>query len=293
MNSEQKPVKKSAIAAHWGVSAPYVTKLGKSPEAGGKGMPEFFSLEDADAWRALNAPRKSPQPLAQKSAEAGKKNAGFSVTTSTRNKGGRGTGTDEPTAGTDEEGRPAIDVASFVRRGVDFESLMIEQAEQVPQIAFGLYQLACTRGYVSEISGANRNWHESAKASAQVRAAFLDLQERTRALIQLDTVMDIVGTELAAVRNSMLRLGERLGPSANPANPSLACDVINAGVDRIFAQLQLTYDRARAELAIPLPAPAPDLPLDPDPAPASPADLPPDPAPLPADPAAAPAPPAP
>jgi hypothetical protein len=97
---------------------------------------------------------------------------------------------------------PLIDVEKFIRNDKDFDSLMIEHAERVPQIAFGLLELKQRTGVPTAIAAATENWGQATKTAAAVRERFLDLQERTRALIQLDQVMDIVGTELQACARS-------------------------------------------------------------------------------------------
>lgn len=252
--SELKPVNNSTLARHWNVSAPYVSKLKRPVAEGGKAMPDFLTVADADVWRAVHAPPKSPQSFAQNSTEGGKKNGGVSGTTTRSDK----------TNATHTRAK-LIDITQFIKRGegVDFDTLMIRQAEHVPQIAFGLYELACQGGNSAEISAANKNWHESAKASAAVRSSFLELQEKTRALLPLDEVMDIVSTELQPVRQAMQKIGERFAAAANPDNPALAKQVIDAAIDKIFAQLDRTSARLEKELAAPVlsadlpPAPAP------------------------------------
>lgn len=247
--SEPKPLTNAALASHWGTSRPYVSKLKRAIADGGKAMPEFFSTEEADTWRAVNAPAKPTQSFAQNSTESGKNIGGASGTTTRRGKN-------------NERARaPIIDVTEIIRRGAgkDFDSLMIQQAEHVPQIAYGLYELACGRGNSAEISFANKNWHEAAKAAAAVRASFLELQEKTRALITLDEVMDIVGTEMQPARAAFRKLGERHASAANPENPELAHRVIDAAVDKVFAQLDATLARLQKELAAPAVASDPGL----------------------------------
>lgn len=263
--SEQKPVKNAALARHWCCSAAYITKLKKATEEGGKAMPDFFALDDADAWRAVNAPpKKTDQTGAPSGADStknpvdgGKKIAFRAVTTTN--------GTIEPeAAAAAHERSPAnnaptrrppsdekINVDQFIVRNADFDALMIKHAEEVPQIAFGLLKLKATWGEAGAISAATKNWHEAAGAAASVREKFLDLQERTRALIQLDQVMDIVGTELQALRTTLLKLGERTAAKANPQDPNVARMAIDAAVDQVFRQLEVAGERVAKELAAP------------------------------------------
>ncbi len=244
--SEPNTVKNSTLARHWNVSQAYVSKLRRPTERGGKAMPAFSTLAEADNWRAVNAPPNSPQSFSQNSTERGKKNGGAFGTTTERRKNNA----------TNGHGK-IVDITQFLLRGAgeDFDALMIRQAEEKPQIASGLCDLACAGGNSAEISAALKNWHEAAKASAAVRGSFLDLQEKTRALLPLDEVMDIAGTELQAVRQAMDKLGERYAAAANPENPTLAKQVIDGAVDKIYAQLDRVRARLQKELA-PAAAPA-------------------------------------
>lgn len=267
--SELKPVKKAELARHWHVSPPYVTKISRPIAEGGKAMPEFVTLAEADNWRAVHAPPKNPRPSGQGLGEnltvASKKNVGSPVTTTARTPPQGGTVTTTPTTAPRN-----VDVESFIRRDTDFDSLMIEQAEHVPQMAYGLFRLACSGANSAEISAAAKNWHEAAKASASVRGGFLELQEKNRALLPLDEVMDILGIELQAVRVAFLKAGERIASAANPADPALAQRIIDAYIEKILAQLDFVEARTAKELAPPAsvasPAPpAPPVAVDPAP----------------------------
>ncbi len=229
------------------------------------GSPAFTSYEQADAWRAENAPpRKTHKASLKNSAEDGEKNARSSDTT--RDSKAKQPGAEHAGHGDDDEAAddaPAaelreraargfvyIDVEKFIRKDCDFDSLMIEQAERVPQIAFGLLELKQKTGAAGAIAAATENWSQAVKQAASVRAQFLDLQERTRALIQLDQVMDIVGTELQALRTALLKLGERTAARANPENPAVAQAAIDAAVDDVFRQTQVLLARTKKELGV-------------------------------------------
>lgn len=244
--SEQKPIKPSDLAHHWGCSPSNVSNLVKR-----KGMPAFTSLAQADEWRAVHAPlRKQPENSAKKDAEAGKKNARVSVTTS-----GTTTKDAPPEQKSAEEPWPPpplpperIDVESFIDPAADFDGLMIKQSAELPQIAYGLLKRKMAGGDPGAISAANRNWHETSKAAADVRERFVSIQKETRALIQIDDVFDVLGSELQEIRKALSKLGERYGPLANPDNPALACRVIDAGVDAAFSKYALILERVAIEL---------------------------------------------
>jgi len=210
-------------------------------------MPSFGSLAEADAWRAVHAPaRKAPESSPKKEAETGEKTAESSGTT-TR------TPVQQRAAvgkGTREEPPERIDVATFVDKQTDFDALMIEHAEELPQIAFGLYRRAAQRGEPGAISAATKNWHEASKAAADVREKFIALQKETRALIPIDDVEDVVATELREVAKFLRRLGLRCAPAANPADPGLAQRAIDAAVDELLGMFTHALERTKLELEV-------------------------------------------
>jgi hypothetical protein len=274
--SKQSPIKFADLATHWGVSRPYVRKLvlNKGLPVNPEGGPAFTSLSEADEWLTANAPLRKPgSSSTKKGVEVPAKNARSSEPTATReNNSGPGgeeahadggevelmsAGGEEGSATSEQahvrqrasRGFVPIDTAAFVRTDVDFDQLMIEQAERVPQIAFGLLELKQKTGSAHAIAQATENWHQAVKAAASVRTKFLDLQERTRALIALDQVMDVVGTELQAVRSALAKLGESVAQKANPDNPALALAAINAGVDDVCRRTLLIQEHTEKELA--------------------------------------------
>jgi hypothetical protein len=246
---------------------------GKGLPVNPDGSPAFTSLAEADAWREEHAPaRKSRESSEKIGIDPAGKNARVSGTTSD--------GTEETTASEDftlegtrpgeripQDGEPGsatfagkrarapmgtlplIDVEKFIRNDKDFDSLMIEHAERVPQIAFGLLELKQRTGVPTAIAAATENWGQATKTAAAVRERFLDLQERTRALIQLDQVMDIVGTELQSLRSLLDKLGDKIGAAANPADPALAASVINAALDGIYERMEQVESAARKEFS--------------------------------------------
>jgi len=244
--SEQKPIKHADLARHWGVSRPLVCKFAKE-----RSMPAFTSLAAADTWREVNAPPRKRKSTTNDSSKIGaevseKKSRASDTSNNDATSSGSGTGGRETSKGT--SGAWEIDVETFIRTDKDFDSLMIEQAERVPQIAFGLLELKQRTGVAHAIQDATANWHQAVKASASVRTQFLDLQERTRALIQLDEVMDVVGTELQALRSFLDKLGTRYGAAANPDDPQRAIDVINGAIDEVYRRIDMAQDVARKEL---------------------------------------------
>ena len=264
-----KPLTNAALARHWECSAPYVTKLRRSIAEGGKAMPDFATLAEADAWRAINAPPRISTATASDSAknrDVDREKIADSFTNTTAGPKGNGAAGGTETARGERSpannhgasargGAPpetdVIDVRKFITPGADFERLMIAQAEETPQVAHGLFLRACAGGNPAEISAANRNWHETAKSAYAVRSDFIALQERTGALISIDDVRDILGTELQAGRSAFLKLGERIASRVNPADPLLAKSVIDAAVDEVFRQLDAALERSTRELAQP------------------------------------------
>lgn len=254
--SEQKPIKPADLARHFGCSPAFISKLRRRIVDGGKEMPDFYSLEEATAWRSVHAPPKlrkrspvgPPEPLGERLTSEAKNFASSAGTTTSTNHNGaggkEGTGT---TPGAREEG--GIDVRGFIRAG-DFDAMMIENAEGVPQVAHGLYLRACSTGNATAIAQALANWSDAMKAAAAARAAFITVQERTRALLPLDQVMDILGTELQAVRADLAKLGERYGAIANPQAPEVGRQAIEAAVDTVLERFEPMTVRTSRELAL-------------------------------------------
>lgn len=205
-----------ALAEHWGCSDAYVSKLRHK-----HGMPEFATPEEADVWRARFRQRSN---VRSERAPTSPANAEVPP--------------DEP-----------IDVeAVLAAAGGDFDAAMIKHAEEVPILAYALYQAAIRRGNDALVSVRVKNWGEAAKQAGLVREKFLEIQEKTRALIHLDEVLNVLGTELQALRVAMLKLGERHAAAANPENPPLAKAVIDAGVDAVFRQMDQARLRVDTEL---------------------------------------------
>lgn len=260
--SEQKPIIKADLAKRWGVSRPYLTRLAKPVSEGGKGMPEFTSLEEADAWRLINAPPRPGNSLRRPSPFAGEQSSPENQVEQAKKSPSDPAPTTPATPTAPGNARPTsaaaelmdltpIDVRAMVRTDVDFDGLMLEHAQRVPQIAYGLFERAAATGLASVVSASTKNWHEASRAAADVRERFVNVQERTRALLPLDEVMDIVGTELQAVRSAIAKHGERCAAAANPADPALARKVIDDDIDTIFAALDQLAARTQRELAAP------------------------------------------
>ncbi len=130
---------------------------------------------------------------------------------------------------------------------------MIEQAEAVPQVAYGLLMLAAKHGDSVEISAQTKNWNDATKAAAAARKNFLELQELSRALISLDEVENVVGTTLQEIRNALLKLGATVSanlvsilPADKVQNVRMAVD---DAVDLILSALEAAPDRTRRDLA--------------------------------------------
>ena len=213
-------------------------------------MPEFYTLAEADAWRAVHAPARGQSFADEQSSPKNQtvpseNRAGLPHTTTKNTEQGATT----PDANAHLE--DPIDIESFVRDDVDFDLLMIQQSQRVPQIAYGLLGRAAKTGQPGWISAATKNWQESARAAADVRTRFQSLQKEARILITLDEVMDVVGTELQAVRTAFEKFGERCAMEANPSDPALAREAIDKAVDHVFTRLGLTIERTRRELSLP------------------------------------------
>jgi hypothetical protein len=243
--NDPKPISRADLARHWKVSPPYVSKLGRSIAEGGKAMPEFFSIAEADSWRTRNCPPRPEFEAHRNSTNNPPPSAGKIAQSKTPQ---QPSGRESPPETPPSPPERTIDVMPFVDHGADFTSLMIRQAKEVPQIAHGLWKDACRRQSHSEIDRTLSTWTDAAKAAAGILNDYLELQEKSKALIPIDVVMDIVGTELQAIRTRMLKFGEQVGPKANPDNPILAVTVINTAIDDLFKSFEHAENISAAEL---------------------------------------------
>ena len=171
-------------------------------------MPEFLTLAEADQWRALNAPPRR------------REKSRFTNTT------------------TNGKNIERIDTSVFIAEaGTDFEGLMIRHAEQVAQIAYGLYKKACDSQDSSEIALAMRNWSEASGRAHSERERWLELQERARTLIPVDQAKDVAGRELQSLRRELDRFDTRYAQDCNPQDPALAQRVLRGAVEGLLSRL--------------------------------------------------------
>lgn len=236
------PIKSSAIARHWGVSKAYVSNLTNGP----KQMPAFTSLADADTWRALNTSVKPALEAFRNSSNPPGSREKNREGSSPQQPAKKGTPTGSQYISPD--GENVIDIKPFIDRIGDFDLLMVQDAEAMPKIARGLFDRACRAGNLAEIANLLKIWNEAAGKARDIRQGFLDILERKRNLVPVDEVMDIVGTELQVVRSALLKLGARIGPKANPSDPTLAQSTIDAAIDNLLRNLSTGLVRAEREL---------------------------------------------
>jgi hypothetical protein len=219
-------------------------------------MPDFFAVQDAIAWRAVHAPPRGRRSFGKNRVE----NPPHPQTDQGSTPGNNGgTGHSLPAnnaagwkAGHGGRGGEVIDLKGFIKKTSDFDGLMLEQAQAVPQLAYGLFTLAAKTGDPVEVAAAIKNYADAGRHAAVVREKFLETQEKSRALLSLDEVEDVVGTGLQELRNLLMKQGERVAGGLQAQLPAemvvLVQQAIDADVDRIFLKLSAVPDRARREL---------------------------------------------
>lgn len=249
---DRKNLTNAELAAHWSVSLPYLTKL-KKPAPAGKGMPDFTDLDTADRWRALHAPPRGRRSFGKNRVE-NPPHPRTPQDVGTENEGATGAGlpaNNDRKAGSSGGGE-VINIGRFIRKTGDFDGLMLRQAEEVPQIAFGLLKLAAAKNDTVEVSAQLKNWGDAGKVSGAVREKFLETQEKSRALLSLDEVEDIVGTGLQELRNAMLKHDDRVAAALVPHLPAeqlaLVRRAVAEDIDMIFRKMDAVPDRTRREL---------------------------------------------
>lgn len=231
-------VKPADLARHWGVGPSYVSNLRA------RAMPEFESLEAADLWRLEHCPPRA------------RRNTGCAASAATPATPPEHPGEPAKTSSginNPPRGRTAldpIDTSQFLApAGVDFDSLMVQQAENTAQIAHGLYIKACERQDVVAIAGSLRNWNEASRQAADIRERFMGLQQKAKLLAPIDKILDVVVVQLQEVRLLLTGMGTRIGPDANPADAALAQRMIDAEIDRVFAQMDTATDAIKDKAA--------------------------------------------
>jgi hypothetical protein len=204
-------------------------------------MPEFETLEAADAWRTENAPPRGRRIASPTATSTAMGNAAAEMTFENNHNPGR-------TRRAPEE---MIDTAAFLVRetDTDFDALMVRRAEDAALVADGLYRRACALGDPVRISGALKNLNEATRHAADMRERFMGLQQSAKLLAPVDKILDVIGTQLKEVQLLLTGMGARCGPDANPADPALAQRVIDAEIDRVFAQLASAEAVIREEAA--------------------------------------------
>lgn len=222
-------------------------------------MPGFASLAAADDWRAIHAPPRGRRLI-------GKNRVETTTTPSAGSQGaapegeGHGEESSPPnsigerdTGGGSDRGREAevINIRRFIRRTDDFDGLALNQAQGVLQVAHGLYLRACEGGNAVEISAALKNWTDAAKACGSARETFLATREKSRALISLDEVEDVVGTELQELRNALLKHGDRVAAALAQLGPAVGAQVkaaVDGDIDGVFKKLAALPVSTRRQL---------------------------------------------
>lgn len=227
-------VKPAELARHWGVGPSYVSNLRA------RAMPEFESLEAADLWRLEHCPPRARRNTPRDIATSPERAAG----------GGGNPLRDNHNPPQGRAPLEPIDTSQFlVAPGVDFDALMVQQAENTAQIAHGLYIKACERQDVVAIAGSLRNWNEASRQAADIRERFMGLQQKSKLLAPIDKIMDVVGTQMQEVRLLLNGMGTRIGTDANPADPALAQRTIDAEIDRVYAQMATAAEEIQDKAA--------------------------------------------
>jgi hypothetical protein len=213
------------LAAHWGCAPSYISKLRRE-----KAMPDFDTLDAADAWRAQLAER----PARSEGGKRARRNA--------------------------QPELPPINWAEVAAAQIDFDGAMIKHAEQVPLMAYALYDQALKAGNDALVAVRIKNWGEASKQAAQVREKFLQIQQSSRTLISFDEVAGVVGVPIQEMVSLVAKLGVRLAHKCNPEQPQLAKQILEAEADRMIAQVRSVMDRVVDQLrrGLELPPHAPE-----------------------------------
>lgn len=210
-------LKKKDIAAAWGTSPQYVSKFSGKCARSGSPMPEFRTPAEAKAWYA-----------------------------SRRQRGADRSGQVDGTCDSSADYAP-LEEEKARRAGRDFDELMLEDAEEVVLLAKRRYRMAVDGGSDAQAAVWLKHWNEASKNAASQRERWLQVQEKSGRLIQLDIAMDITVATLRDVRSALDNAGERCATRANPERPELAKMVFDEEMDRIVVRISEGTDKLQAD----------------------------------------------
>lgn len=193
--SDQEPFdqSRSSLAAIWGCSPQYVSKLKKR---WGGHLPKFASKEEAISWFAARKQRCAGKPAAPKKTEPD--------------------GEDYQPANPEEP----------------FEETVIRHAEEVPVLAYALYRKAVAQGDDALVSVRIKNWGEASKQAGLIRRQFLALQEQARESVAIDDVISVLSGPLQEIISRVAKTGARCAATIAPENPETCKSVLDADADK-------------------------------------------------------------
>lgn len=222
--SRTKPLSLSEIARDWGVAKQAVHQAFRKH---GVKAEDFPDLDAARSWRAAHVRQAPGRARAGKAASAPESPEQGAL---------------PPPAAVGER---SVSVPAVPQRRVtlvdadgDLDRLVVLQAEAVLQRAFDLFMGATDRGDSTRLAGELRTWADATKAAGAARSSWLENAQAARKLLTVDEVLSVVLPLIQGIRSALVKLGDRVSVAANPANPVLAKQVIDAAVDRIFAQVE-------------------------------------------------------
>lgn len=236
-----------AIAAHWGVDGSWVrhlrsesakVRLPEFPDLGAD-HPDRFTL--VDEWRALHAPPRRRRRLADpadrpdevKTNRGGQGAPGSSAPNTPGAKWWTADTRNAPTAAaaTAEE----IE-AERVSISGDFEGWTVRAWETAAVLAVRRYREAMQSGNGVQIANALTAMNDTLRRAREQREAWLDLQERARQMISVNRAQDLLAPVLNALERRLKALGRRIGPDANPEDPTRAARAVDGEIDVICHQ---------------------------------------------------------
>jgi hypothetical protein len=164
MPVERKPIAAKTLAEHWSLSPSAVSKLKAR-----KGMPVFFSLADADAWRSANMDTRG----------AAKKS----------------------------DSRPVVTSPEVLP--LEIPETEVARLEHAEKETYRLYMQKVAEGRGGEVAVALKNYTEASKQCAAAKERWLTEQAKRRELIDKSEAEIALGAVLAPLRAQIVKLARR------------------------------------------------------------------------------------
>lgn len=211
-SGEQAKVKLSDIAADWGCSVAYVSRMKNE-----KGCP-VDSLEAAREWRMQNAAR-----------------------------GGTGYRSKKKSPAPESEGeKPEIAPVSFgpvKKKNLKNMEQSLKASIEIEENAKWLVDRAIALDEVERLPLLLQAYNKAKEGRLTSEKMVLEIKEKARVLVPWDDARSLFGKGWGALLSRLRGLPTILGPKVNPADDVTAAEIIREDIERAIADGQKVYEQ--------------------------------------------------